>query len=279
MADEAPRKKLNPRTLALIRAALGDRPVVTEAPPEKPAPPPPVVVATPPPTIPVGATPFLPGLGLGAPSLRSKHRPFAKSPPATALNEGFTKLSNPLSPLRDVIIVDTETTGAGVGARLVEVGAIRVKDAKVVEQFQTLVDPEMHIPSYVTKIHGITDAMVAGAPKVRLVLNAFLEFVGDRPLLAHNAAFDRGILAQELQRATLTSPSIPMFCSLKLARRVFPQAPNHKLSTLAVYLKIPDAPAHRALADCLTTVGVLAACAERHPLHSLHTLHGPASRL
>lgn len=222
----------------------------------------------------VGGTAWLPGLGLNP---ASAPRPPAVRKPVQHGN--FVQIAQPDAPLTDVVIVDTETTGAGPGARLVELGALHVRDGKVVSQFQTLVDPEASIPAYVIRVHGISNAMVKGAPTARPVLAAFLAFVGNRPLMAHNASFDRGILAQELQRVGLRRPELPMFCSLRLARKVFPQAPNHKLSTLATYLKIPDPPTHRALADCMTTVGVLSACADRHPLRTLHIVHGGALAL
>lgn len=261
---------LGPKPLALLPFASLATPVApTKAPPQKPSAPKPATRGTA--LVGVGATPLLPGLGLN-PAAVPKPPPAKKS----VLRDDFAKLSAPGAPLTDVIIVDTETTGSGVGARLVELGALHVRDGKVVAQFQTLVDPEEQIPAYVIRIHGITNAMVKGAPRAKLVLPAFLEFVGDRCLMAHNASFDRGILAQELQRVGMKRPDIPMFCSLKLARKVFPQAPNHKLSTLASYLKIPDPPSHRAIADCMTTVGVLAACASRHPLRTLHVVHGGA---
>ncbi len=282
-------KRLDPRTIALIRKAMAQHAPAEPAPaepaplgpkplallplssaPSAPAPvkPAPRVAAKP---VAVGATPLLPGIGLN-PAAVPKPPPVKKG----AVRGGFAKLSAPDAPLTDVVIVDTETTGAGHGARLVELGALHVRDGKVVAQFQTLVDPEEPIPGYVVRIHGITNAMVKGAPLARVVLPAFLDFVGTRPLMAHNAAFDRGILAGELLRVGMRRPDIPMFCSLRLARRVFPQAPNHKLSTLASWLKIPDPPSHRAIADCMTTVGVLAACAALHPLRTLHLVHGGA---
>jgi DNA polymerase-3 subunit epsilon len=185
----------------------------------------------------------------------------------------------PEAPLADVVIFDTETTGTGPDARLVELGALHVRDGKLVEQFQTLVDPEVPIPAHVTRIHGIGDAMVKGAPRVKSVLRAFVAFVGNRPLMAHNASFDRRIVGQELTRVGLRSPGIPLFCSLRLARRVFPEAPGHNLSSLARYLQIPDPPVHRALADCMTTFGLLLACTKLHPLRSLHVLHGAVTVL
>jgi DNA polymerase-3 subunit epsilon len=281
---DEPRRRLNPRTIALIRDALAER---HAAPNEESRPlaliPVAMPVATAPVStrprveVPLGATPTLPGLELppGANTLK----PLATFARKSAAQGAFRTIEQPDTPLCDVVVVDTETTGAGPDARLVELGALRVRDGKVVEQFQTLVDPEMHIPAYVVRIHGITDAMVKGAPRARHVLAAFNEFVGRRALLAHNAAFDRRILTQEMQRVAHPRPQLPMFCTLRLSRKIFPDAPNHTLSTLARYLRIPDPPAHRALADCLTTVGVFAACAARHPLRSLHVVHGGATML
>lgn len=297
--DETPRR-LHPSTIALLKKAMRDdapaapqRPLAlipVAAPPTQPTPkltpPAPArpglrvtLTGAPAPrparrqSVPVGATPLLPGLGLGG-------EPPRASPPRQSVRDGvFERLSAPDAPLTDVVIFDTETTGTGPDARLVEIGAVRVRDGKVVEQFQTLVDPEGHIPAYVTRIHGISDAMVKGAPKARAVLRAFVTFVGDRPLMAHNAAFDRRIVGQELARVGATAPGIPLFCSLRLARRVFPQAPNHTLGTLARYLQIPDPPAHRAVADCMTTFGLLLACAKLHPLRTLHVVHGAVTAL
>ncbi len=313
METEKRPRRLNPRTIALLKKKiaehaadvpaspfaappaieatapakppLGPRPLallpLTELTASKPAPIAPRPLLTKPfssrspkPSTPlpgVGSTLLLPGIGLN-PAAQPKPPPVKKS----VLRDDFAKLSVPHAPLTDVVIVDTETTGSGPGARLVELGALHVRDGKVIAQFQTLIDPEEAIPAYVIRIHGITNAMVKGAPRAKLVLPAFLEFVGDRCLLAHNAAFDRGIIAQELLRVGMKRPDIPMFCSVRLARKVFPQAPNHKLSTLASYLKIPDPPSHRAIADCMTTVGVLVACATRHPLRTLHIVHGGA---
>ncbi|MBI5514672.1 MAG: 3'-5' exonuclease [Deltaproteobacteria bacterium] len=181
--------------------------------------------------------------------------------------------------VREVVIVDTETSEAGRGARLVELAALCVRDGAVVEEFQTLVNPESHISGFVTSIHHITDAMVARAPTVGPALRAFLAFAGARPLVAHNAPFDRGVLSRELLRAELPRPAVPMYCTLKLARRVFPDAPNHRLETLARWLKVPAMPSHRALADCRATLGVFNAVTARHPKGAWVTVHGAAKTL
>jgi DNA polymerase-3 subunit epsilon len=181
--------------------------------------------------------------------------------------------------VREVVIVDTETSEVGRGARLVELAALCVRDGAVVEEFQTLVNPESHISGFVTSIHHITDAMVARSPTAGPALRAFLAFAGALPLVAHNAPFDRGVLSRELLRAQLPRPVVPMYCTLKLARRVFPDAPNHRLETLARWLKVPAMPSHRALADCRATLGVFNAVAARHPKGAWVTVHGAAKTL
>ncbi len=182
----------------------------------------------------------------------------------------------PDHPLREVVVVDTETTGAGPGARLVELAAVHARDGVVLREFQTLIHPGMRIPWNVIQVHGITDAMVRNAPPARDALPAFLAFLGALPMVAHNASFDRGILAGELTRAGIPSPGIPVYCTLRLARRAFPEAPNHKLGTLAQFLSLGTQPAHRALADCRAALGVLTACVGRLHGPALTAGHGPA---
>ena len=96
--------------------------------------------------------------------------------------------------------------------------------------------------------------------------------------MAHNVPFDRGILGSEMLRAGLPSPASAMYCTLRLARRVFPDAPDHKLGTLAGYLKLDREPSHRALADALTTLALFRACLAGAS-RGLLALHGPPGRL
>ena len=176
--------------------------------------------------------------------------------------------------LADVIVLDTETTGIGASARVVEVAALHVKDGVVVRQFQSLVNPEMHIPAMVVRVHGITDAMVAHSPTAAPVLASFAKFVAGHILVAHNASFDFGILRGEYARVKVPPPGCGMYCSVKLSRVIFPEAPNHKLGTLATFLKLPHPPTHRALADCFTTMALLNAMAARKKSHQAVRLVG-----
>lgn len=197
---------------------------------------------------------------------------------ATRPRRGLAKSPAALTPVllpEEVIVVDTETTGIDHRARLVEIGALRVRRGVVVDRFQTLVDPAMRIPSEVIQVHGITDAMVRGAPQADVALAAFLAWVQGAALVAHNAGFDRRIFSQELVRVGRPLPGLPMFCTLRMARKALPGHPGYSLGALARALRIPVTEAHRALADCHTAVGLLAHLLTKHTPAALGALHGP----
>jgi DNA polymerase III epsilon subunit family exonuclease len=166
-------------------------------------------------------------------------------------------------PFRDVVVFDTETTGFGRQARIVEIAAVHVRDGRVIDRFETLVNPGVPIPWRASQIHGITDAMVRRARATREALEAFFAFVGGRSMVAHNASFDGPVLVGEFERWSLPRGARPLYCSMLLARRVFPRSPNHQLTTLVAYLGLEEMPPHRAMPDALTAAGVLRACVER----------------
>lgn len=157
------------------------------------------------------------------------------------------------------VALDTETTGLGE-AELVEVAAVRFRDGTVLDEFCTLVNPGRRIPAEVTAIHGITDDMVAGAPRAAEVLPALLGFLEGSFLVAHNASFDVRVLAAELYRSRLPAPAMEALDTVRIARRVLRGMPNHRLGTLAAHLGVSQQPAHRALADALVVVEVFAHC-------------------
>jgi DNA polymerase III epsilon subunit family exonuclease len=175
----------------------------------------------------------------------------------------------------EVVVVDTETTGIDRRARLVEIGALRVRRGVVVDRFQTLVDPAMPIPPEVIRVHGITDAMVRGAPQADAALAAFLAWVQGAALVAHNASFDRRIFIQELARVGRPLPGLAVFCTLRMARKALPGHPGYGLGALAQALRIPVTEAHRALADCHTTFGLLGHLLAKHSPAALGAFHGP----
>ena len=170
-------------------------------------------------------------------------------------------------------VIDFETTGIspGCGDRATEVAIVLFQGGRVVDRFQSLMNAGVRIPSFITQLTGITNAMLAGAPEAAQVMRDASRFVGAVPLVAHNAAFDRKFWQAELARAGLDAPQ-PFICTLLLARRLYPQASNHKLGSLVDYHRLPrTGQAHRALADAEMAAGLLGQIQ-----HDLRTRHGVA---
>lgn len=158
-------------------------------------------------------------------------------------------------------VVDVETTGfSPANDRVVEVACVCVDGDRIVDRWATLVDPGIPIPPRTTAIHGITDAMVRGAPAIERALAQLRRHSATRTFVAHYAGFDLAFL-----RPLLTPRAI---CTMRLARALFPEAPNHKNQTLRAVLEIDrlldeKVGAHRALDDALVTAHVLMACRSR----------------
>ena len=156
-------------------------------------------------------------------------------------------------------VIDFETTGLSPahGARPTEVGICLVEGGRIVDHYQSLMNPGVPIPYEIQGLTGITDAMVRAAPQVSTVMAETARFVGGRPLLAHNAAFDRKFWEVELKTIKQT-PRMDMACSLLLSRRLFPTLPNYRLATLVRSLRLPmEGTFHRALADAECTAHLL----------------------
>ncbi len=158
-------------------------------------------------------------------------------------------------PTNTVIVLDFETTGLSpdYGDRAIEIGAVKIEQGVVVEQFQGLMNPGMRINAFIEDYTGITNAMLKRAPPCGEVMSAFADFAGDAALVAHNASFDKRFLYAELKRVQRQCGG-EFACSMLVARRVYPQAENHQLGTLVAYANIPnDGTFHRALADAQMT--------------------------
>lgn len=178
-----------------------------------------------------------------------------KRGPAAA--EGVRRVSvrhweTPDPDLADVpfVALDLETTGARPGAgKITEIGAVRIEGFREVKHFSTLVNPMRPIPPMITQITGITQAMVADAPRIEEVIPALLEFLAGAVVVAHNAPFDVGFLNYELQRLKGRRLGEGAIDTLPLARALAPGLPNYRLHTVAEALGAPVAACHRALAD------------------------------
>ena len=176
-------------------------------------------------------------------------------------------------------VIDFETTGIspGCGDRATEVAIVLLDGGRVVDRFQSLMNAGVRIPSFITQLTGITNAMVASAPDAAQVMREASRFVGDVPLVAHNAAFDRKFWQAELDRGGLAAPQ-PFICTLLLSRRLYPQAPNHKLGSLVDYHRLPrTGQAHRALADAEMAAGLLGQI--QHDLRTRHGVRQPDNAL
>ena len=152
-------------------------------------------------------------------------------------------------------VIDFETTGLSPahGARPTEIAVVMVCGGEIVDRYQSLMNPGVPIPGDIQAFTGITNAMVRAAPSIRQVMTEALAFSDRAPIVAHNAAFDRKFWEREAF-GIRPDGSDTFICSLLLARRLFPAAPNHKLATLVRTLGLPSAGRyHRALADAECT--------------------------
>lgn len=160
------------------------------------------------------------------------------------------------SPKADsLIVLDFETTGLSpyAGDRVIEIGAVRIDKGEITDQYQSLMNPGMKVSSFIEDYTGISNDMLADAPPCSQVMNEFIDFLADDNLVAHNASFDKRFLDAEL--SVINKTYIGEFaCSMLISRRIYPDAPNHRLGTLVEYKGLPeDGTFHRALADAKMT--------------------------
>ena len=150
---------------------------------------------------------------------------------------------------KEIIVFDLETTGLNRDSdRITEIGAVKLKDREIVDSFQTFVDPEMPIPDKITEITGITDEMVAGAPKEREAVEKFIKFAGNGVLAAHNAGFDTSFVRAVCERQGIEY-KFDYVDTLELCRAALPHLRNHKLDTVAKEYKLGNFNHHRAIDD------------------------------
>ncbi len=183
--------------------------------------------------------------------------------PRLALNEDFLELiqkdfnQNKLLET-DFVVFDLETTGAKTPpCRITEIGAYKIKNGAIVEEFQTLINPETPIPPFITGLTGISDRMVKNAPRFSDVAENFLEFIDDSVLVAHNAHFDMRFLNHEIGRIYDSyRMGNPHLCTVHLSRKLLPDLANHRLHTVAEYYSIYIKNRHRAADDALATANI-----------------------
>ena len=159
-----------------------------------------------------------------------------------------------------IAVIDFETTGLSpsMGDRATQVAIVMLEDGEVVGRFQSLMNTGVRISSFIESFTGISNAMVEAAPPAAEVMAAASRFVGDAPMVAHNASFDRRYWQAELARLDLAAPQ-PFACTVLLSRRLYPEAHSHSLGAMAAFHRLPSAGrAHRALADAEMAAALLA---------------------
>ena len=169
-----------------------------------------------------------------------------------------------------IAVIDFETTGLSpaMGDRATEVAIVLLENGQVVDRFQSLMNAGQRIPSFIEALTGISNAMIAHAPSAASVMGDASRFVGNVPMVAHNASFDRKFWEAELARAGQAATQ-PFACTMLVARRLYPQAPSHKLGVLVDYHHLPKAGrAHRAMADAEMAASLLGQI--QHDLRTRH---------
>lgn len=157
----------------------------------------------------------------------------------------------------EFVVFDLETTGLKAGSEeITEIGAVICKKGEILDKFQTFVNPKKHIPPNITQLTGIRDSDVRDAPELKEALEAFLEFVGDRPLAAHNASFDMEFVAVGCEKTGLEFNSLALD-TLVMAQCLLPNLKKHKLNLVASFLGLPDFNHHRASDDAITTAHLM----------------------
>jgi DNA polymerase-3 subunit epsilon len=150
-----------------------------------------------------------------------------------------------------VVVLDFETTGLSpkYGDRPIEIGAVRIVNGEVTDRFQELMNPGFRISQFIEGYTGITNTMLKHAPPCEETMHRFADFIEGDNLVAHNASFDKRFLDSELKEISRTCTG-QFACTMLAARRVYPDAPNHKLGTLVNYMNLlEEGTFHRALYD------------------------------
>ena len=178
---------------------------------------------------------------------------------------------------QEFVAFDLETTGlSSANDRIIEIGAVVIREGKEAERFQTFVDPQRKLERKITDLTGITDEMLTGAPKIEEILPKFLEFVGDRVLVAHNSDFDTGFIRAECARQNLPY-TFTSADTLILSQNLLSHLSKFKLDIVANALSLPEFNHHRAADDALTCGMIMARLMqkleEEYDIHELQAVN------
>ena len=163
----------------------------------------------------------------------------------------YEKILEPV--VNDYVVFDFETTGMKPGSNnIIEIGAVKVIKGEISGIFNTLINPEQFIPHYISNITHISNDMVADKETIYEILPKFVDFIGDLPLIAHNAVFDMSFLLTNAKKQHITINN-PVLDTLYLSRKFNKECEKHNLAYLTKYFNIKLDNAHRAYFDALAT--------------------------
>ena len=171
----------------------------------------------------------------------------------------------------EFVILDLETTGLSKSRhKITEIAAVKIKKGNITDTFESFVNPQVHIPSHITRLTGIDDDMLKDSPTIDKILPEFLNFLGESTLVAHNATFDYGFLEHNVRTTLAKHFPYNALCTKKLARRLLPDLGRYKLSTLCEHFDLVNDQAHRAMSDVKVTFQVFIQMLEMLRERGLH---------
>lgn len=153
------------------------------------------------------------------------------------------------------IVVDVETNGKKIpDGKIIEIAMIKIYNGSPIDYFHTLINPKEQLPWFITKLTGIKNSMLKMAPTFQEIANEIIKFIQDGIIVAHNAPFDYAYLKCELERSidnfTFENEKL---CTVKLARKKFPELGKYNLDFLSEVFNIPNPSRHRAYGDAMAT--------------------------
>ena len=162
-----------------------------------------------------------------------------------------------IDPMQPYVVVDIETTGGtGNFDRITEIGMVKLVNGEEVDAWQSLINPQRRIPSFITRLTGIDDDMVADAPLFSDVADTINKFVQGCIFVAHNVNFDYGFFRREFER--LDYPfKMPKLCTVKEMRKAMPGLPSYSLANLTAHFDIQMDQHHRAMSDAKAAAELL----------------------
>lgn len=169
----------------------------------------------------------------------------------------ITRIEWVVDPHQTYVVVDIETTGGKAGNhRITEIGAVKVQNGQIIDEWQSLLNPERSIPPFITRLTGITPEMVRDAPLFADILDEFATFMGDAIFVAHNVNFDYGFISAEYKRMG-RSFRHPKLCTVTSMRKHYPGLRSYSLKNLCERFNIDLTSHHRALCDAKAATELL----------------------